>query len=84
MVLPTYNERDNVAGVLAAVRSTIPAADILVVDDNSPDGTASVVEEAASELGQIKLLRRPGKHGLGSAYRDGLAVAMDDAYDALV
>ena len=84
MVLPTYNERENVAGLLAAVRSTIPAAEILVVDDNSPDGTASVVEEAASELGQIKLLRRPGKHGLGSAYRDGFAVALDEAYDAVV
>ena len=84
MVVPTYNERENVAGLLAAVRSTIPAADILVVDDNSPDGTASVVEEAASELGQIKLLRRPGKHGLGSAYRDGFAIALDEAYDAVV
>ena len=46
-----------------------PAADILVVDDNSPDGTGDLVEEAAAELGQIKLLRRPGKQGLGSAYR---------------
>ena len=79
MVLPTYNERENVAGLLAAVRSTIPAAEILVVDDNSPDGTASVVEEAASELCQIKLLRRPCKHGLGSAYRDGFAVALEEA-----
>jgi dolichol-phosphate mannosyltransferase len=66
------------------VRSTLPAADVLVVDDNSPDGTASIVEETAAELGQIKLLRRPGKHGLGSAYREGFAVALDEGYEAVV
>ena len=84
VVLPTYNERENVANLLAAVRSTLPTADILVVDDNSPDGTASIVEEVAGELGQIKLLRRPGKHGLGSAYREGFVVALDEGYDAVV
>ena len=84
VVLPTYNERENVAALLAAVRSTLPAADVLVVDDNSPDGTASIVEETAAELGQIKLLRRPGKHGLGSAYREGFAIALDEGYEAIV
>ncbi len=84
MVLPTYNERENVAALLTAVRATLPAADVLVVDDNSPDGTASIVEEVAADLGQIKLLRRPGKHGLGSAYREGFAVALDEGYDAVV
>ena len=62
----------------------MPAADILVVDDNSPDGTAELVEELAAELGQIKLLRRPGKQGLGSAYREGFAVALDEGYDVVV
>jgi dolichol-phosphate mannosyltransferase len=84
VVLPTYNERENVANLLAAVRSTLPTADILVVDDNSPDGTASIVEEVAAELGQIKLLRRPGKHGLGSAYREGFVVALDEGYETVV
>ena len=84
VVLPTYNERENVSRLLGAVRSTLPEADILVVDDHSPDGTASLVEEVAAELGQIKLLRRPGKHGLGSAYREGFAVALDEGYDAIV
>ena len=84
MVLPTYNERENVAALLTAVRATLPAADVLVVDDNSPDGTASIVEEVAADLGQIKLLRRPGKHGLGSAYREGFAVALDEGYEAVV
>ena len=84
VVLPTYNERDNVATVLGALRRVVPHADILVVDDNSPDGTAGVVEELASELGQVKLLRRPGKQGLGSAYREGFAVALDEGYDVVV
>jgi dolichol-phosphate mannosyltransferase len=84
VVLPTYNERENVSGLLGAVRSTLPEADILVVDDHSPDGTASLVEEVAAELGQVKLLRRPGKHGLGSAYREGFAIALDEGYDAIV
>ena len=84
VVLPTYNERENVQRLLAAVRDTVPDADVLVVDDNSPDGTAILVEETASELGQIKLLRRPGKQGLGSAYRTGFAHALDEGYDVVV
>jgi dolichol-phosphate mannosyltransferase len=84
VVLPTYNERENVAQLLAAVRAAVPDADLLVVDDNSPDGTAVLVEEAAAELGQVKLLRRPGKQGLGSAYREGFAVALDEGYDVIV
>ena len=70
--------------LLASVRRSLPDADVLVVDDNSPDGTAGLVEEAASELGQIKLLRRPGKQGLGSAYRNGFAIALDEGYDVVV
>ena len=84
VVLPTFNEQENVAGILAAVRVAVPDADVLVVDDNSPDGTASVVEEVAADLGQIKLLRRPGKQGLGSAYREGFSVALDEGYDTIV
>jgi dolichol-phosphate mannosyltransferase len=84
VVLPTYNERENVDTVLRALRRHVPAADILVVDDNSPDGTAAAVEEVAAELGQIKLLRRPGKQGLGSAYRQGFALALDEGYEVVV
>jgi dolichol-phosphate mannosyltransferase len=84
VVLPTYNERQNVVPLLRAVRAALPAADVLVVDDNSPDGTAAVVEEAAADLGQIKLLRRAGKQGLGSAYRQGFGVALDEGYDVVV
>ncbi len=84
VVLPTYNERENVQRLLSAVRAAMPDADLLVVDDNSTDGTAILVEETAADLGQIKLLHRPGKQGLGSAYRQGFAVALDEGYDVVV
>ncbi len=84
VVVPTYDERENVGLLLTAVRAVLPDADVLVVDDNSPDGTADAVEAAAAELGQIKLLRRAGKQGLGSAYRTGFAQALDEGYDAVV
>ena len=84
VVLPTYNERDNVRGLLGAVRDTIPAADVLVIDDNSPDGTAELVEATAADLGQIKLVVRPRKRGLGTAYREGFTVALDEGYDVIV
>jgi glycosyltransferase involved in cell wall biosynthesis len=84
VVLPTYNERENVVPLLRAVREAVPEADLLVVDDNSPDGTAALVEETAAELGQIKLLRRAGKQGLGSAYRQGFRVGLDEGYDVVV
>jgi dolichol-phosphate mannosyltransferase len=84
VVLPTYNERENVAAALTAVRAAVPDAHVLVVDDHSPDGTAELAESVAAELGQIKLLRRPGKQGLGSAYREGFAVALDEGYDCVV
>jgi dolichol-phosphate mannosyltransferase len=84
IVLPTYDERENVAALLTALRAAVPDVDVLVVDDNSPDGTAGIVEEVAAELGQVKLLRRPGKQGLGSAYREGFAVALDEGYDVVV
>jgi dolichol-phosphate mannosyltransferase len=84
VVLPTYNERENVVALLRAVRAAVPDADVLVVDDNSPDGTATLVEETAAEQDQIKLLRRAGKQGLGSAYRQGFALALDEGYDVVV
>jgi dolichol-phosphate mannosyltransferase len=84
VVIPTYNEVENIAAMLAAIRDAVPNADIIVVDDHSPDGTAAVAETAAAELGQIKLLHRPGKQGLGSAYRSGFTMAFDEGYDRIV
>jgi dolichol-phosphate mannosyltransferase len=87
IVLPTYNERDNVEPLLRAVRAACDI-DVLVVDDNSPDGTADLVRELGSELGGVEVLQRETKAGLGSAYRAGfdkvLAVGGDAAYDVIV
>jgi dolichol-phosphate mannosyltransferase len=84
VVLPTYNEAVNIADVLRRVRKAVPTAGILVVDDASPDGTAAIVEEMAPEIGDVAVLRRPEKAGLGSAYRAGFAAAMHDGAEILV
>jgi dolichol-phosphate mannosyltransferase len=84
VVLPTYNEAANIAAVLERVRKAMPEASILVVDDNSPDGTGDIVEKSAAALDQISLLRRAGKSGLGSAYRDGFRWGLAGGFDVLV
>lgn len=84
VVIPTYNESDNIPRLVRAVRATVPDARVLVVDDNSPDGTATVAEQLAAELGGIDVLRRPGKEGLGNAYRAGLRRAIDDGAEVCV
>ena len=82
VVLPTYNEAENIVGFLQAVRTAEPEADVLVVDDNSPDGTAALAEEVAAEFGRIKVLLRAGKQGLGAAYRHGFTAAFDEGYES--
>jgi glycosyltransferase involved in cell wall biosynthesis len=84
IVLPTYQEATNIVTVLQRIRSAVPAVDVLVVDDNSPDGTADLAEGAGRELGAIAVLRRPGKAGLGSAYRAGFSHGLDAGMDVLV
>ncbi len=84
VVVPTYNEADNIERVLGRVREVLPDAGILVVDDGSPDGTAELVEKAAVSLGDVSLLRRSGKSGLGSAYRAGFAWGLERGYEAFV
>jgi glycosyltransferase involved in cell wall biosynthesis len=84
IVTPTYQEADNIAEFLRRVRAAVPDADVLVVDDNSPDGTADVAQGVADELGQIEILRRPKKIGLGDAYRAGFTVGAERGYDILV
>jgi dolichol-phosphate mannosyltransferase len=84
VVLPTYDEAATIATVLERVRKALPEATILVVDDNSPDGTADIVEKEAGALGHISLLRRPTKAGLGTAYRDGFRWGLERGYDVLV
>jgi len=84
VVTPTYIEAENIVEFLKRARAAVPDADILVVDDNSPDGTATLAEEAARNLGRIDVLRRPAKKGLGSAYRAGFAIGIEKGYDTLV
>lgn len=84
VVLPTYNEADNIADFLAAVRGAAPNANILVVDDNSPDGTGAIAEQSSASLGNIAVLHRAGKAGLGAAYRHGFALAFEQGYEVIV
>jgi dolichol-phosphate mannosyltransferase len=84
VVLPTYNEADNIEQVLGRIRSALPDATVLVIDDSSPDGTAAVAEAVGERLGQVRVLQRSGKLGLGSAYLYGFKAAMDNGADVLV
>jgi dolichol-phosphate mannosyltransferase len=84
IVTPTYQEAENITQFLRRVRDAAPDADILVVDDNSPDGTAELADNVATELGRIDVLRRPKKIGLGDAYRAGFSVGIERGYDVLV
>ena len=84
VVLPTYNEADNIGTVLQKIRLAVPGADILVVDDASPDGTAAIARACGATLGRIDVLTRRGKSGLGSAYRDAFAEGLRRGYQVLV
>jgi dolichol-phosphate mannosyltransferase len=84
IVTPTYEEADNVEEFLRRVRAAVPTADVLVVDDSSPDGTGDIAERMATELGQITVLHRPTKDGLGEAYRAGFAWGLEQSYERLV
>jgi dolichol-phosphate mannosyltransferase len=84
IAIPTFQEAGNVAGVIRRVRNVVPDADLLIIDDGSPDGTAAIAEAAGRELGHVNVLRRPGKSGLGSAYRDGFRWALERGYEVVV
>ena len=84
VLAPTYQEAENIEDFLRQVRASLPDADLLVVDDSSPDGTARIAEELGAELGRIAVLRRPRKTGLGGAYRDGYTFALERGYDRVI
>jgi dolichol-phosphate mannosyltransferase len=84
IVTPTYEEAVNIAEFLERTRAAAPDADILVVDDNSPDGTADLADEIGSRLGHIEVLRRPRKIGIGDAVRDGFTIGIERGYDIVV
>jgi dolichol-phosphate mannosyltransferase len=76
VVLPTYNERDNVEGITTAVLEALPEAELLIVDDDSPDGTGVLADTIAARERRVQVLHRPGKEGLGAAYRHGFRWAL--------
>jgi dolichol-phosphate mannosyltransferase len=84
VVIPTYNEAENVRLITARVRAATPAADILVVDDGSPDGTGRIADELAADDPAIHVLHRTEKNGLGAAYLAGFDWALQRDYDAIV
>ena len=86
VVIPTYNEAGNIERLLPAIHESLPAARMMVLDDDSPDGTADVVEKVAAELDTalITVVRRAGKRGLGAAYRDGFLAALDAGAECVV
>lgn len=84
VVIPTYNERDNIQKLVEAVLNQGDNIHVLVVDDNSPDGTGSLADEIADANKRLTVLHRPGKLGLGSAYRQGFRLALDMGADCVV
>ncbi len=83
IITPTYNERENLPSFLAGVFAVLPEAAVLVVDDNSPDGTGALADEAAARDPRVQVLHRPGKMGLGSAYLEGFRWALDRDFDVV-
>src|SRR6266540_1192208 len=83
VVIPTYNERDNLEAILGRVRAAVPDAHVLVVDDSSPDGTGKLAEELAAADEQIQVLHRTEKNGLGQAYIGGYRAYRADVLRAL-
>lgn len=84
VIVPTYNEKENVEIIAGRLRSAVPAADLLVVDDASPDGTGELADKLAAGDDQVHVLHRPGKGGLGAAYIAGFGWGLERGYDVLV
>lgn len=84
VVIPTYNERENIAAIVPAIFEATPNVEILVVDDNSPDGTQDVVRELQKRFPKVHLLPRKGKEGLGRAYIAGFKWGLENGFDAIV
>ncbi len=84
IALATYNERDNLPGLIEAIHASVPAADVLVIDDSSPDGTGAAAQELASIRPWLHVRHRPGKQGLGTALLAAMRHALDERYDLLV
>jgi dolichol-phosphate mannosyltransferase len=84
VIIPTYNESENVTPITARIRKAVPAAHILIADDNSPDGTGALADGLAAEDDHIHVLHRKGKEGLGAAYIAGFRWGLEQGYDVLI
>jgi dolichol-phosphate mannosyltransferase len=84
VIIPTYNEAENIRLITDRVRRAVPSVDLLVADDNSPDGTGRIADELAASDNHVFVLHRPGKQGLGAAYVAGFSWAKDKGYDVVV
>ena len=84
VIIPTYNEAENIERILRRIVESLPDTGVLVVDDGSPDGTGDLVKRVAAELPDVHLMARAGKAGLGSAYRSGFVWGMENGYDVLI
>lgn len=81
IIIPTYNELDNIKKIIPDILERYEEIDVLVVDDNSPDGTGTYIEQLTQESNRIKLIKRPAKMGLGTAYITGFKYALQNGYD---
>jgi dolichol-phosphate mannosyltransferase len=84
VIIPTYNEAENLPLIVPAVLEQDPSIEVLVVDDNSPDGTGKLADELVQSTGRVHCLHRPGKAGLGAAYRAGLKMALDLGAEVII
>ena len=84
VIIPTYNERENLPLITARVRAAVPEAHVLVADDNSPDGTGAIADSLALGDDHVHVLHREGKDGLGAAYLAGFEWSLDEGYDVIV
>jgi len=83
VIVPTYNEADNIQRFLTQVRSDAPNTDVLVIDDNSPDGTSQIAQDVADRLGRIKVMTRTANRGYAAASRDAMRAAISDGYEVI-
>jgi len=83
VIIPTYNESGNIESIVSRLRAAVPAADVLIADDNSPDGTGDIADKLAAGDGQIHVLHRDEKQGLGAAYLAGFDWGLEHGYDVL-
>lgn len=81
IAIPTYNERENIEGLIDEIHAAVPQTDILIIDDNSPDGTGQLVDQLAATRSYLRAIHRAGKLGLGTAYVRGFQYAIEQGYD---